>query len=161
MLFRSETDIDAVITSFNQGTMILEAVESLCVQTLLPQRIIIVDDGSTNEGSIQILKDIEKKSDLQVPVLIHYQKNRGVAAARNAGIQMAQTTMVLVLDGDDKLQPEYLQYVSQMLCNDPSMVAASSWMHTFGILDSIICPSGGKINSFLSRSEERRVGKEC
>ena len=147
-----ETDIDAVITSFNQGTMILEAVESLYVQTLLPQRIIIVDDGSTDEGSIQILKDIEKKSDLQVPVLIHYQKNRGVAAARNAGIQMAQTSMVLVLDGDDKLQPEYLQYVSQMLCNDPSMVAASSWMHTFGILDSIICPSGGKINSFLSRN---------
>lgn len=76
-----ETDIDAVITSFNYGTLILEAVESLCVQTLLPQRIIIVDDGSTDEGSIQILKDIEKKSDLQVPVLIHYQKNRGVSAA--------------------------------------------------------------------------------
>lgn len=33
------TDIEAVITSFNQGSMILEAVESLCVQTLLPQKM--------------------------------------------------------------------------------------------------------------------------
>lgn len=31
-------DIEAVITSFNQGTMILEAVESLCAQTLLPKK---------------------------------------------------------------------------------------------------------------------------
>ncbi len=34
------TDIEAVITSFNQGRMIVEAVESLCTQTLLPQKII-------------------------------------------------------------------------------------------------------------------------
>ena len=47
-----EIDIEAVITSFNQGSMILEAVESLCAQTLLPQKIIIIDDGSTDEWSI-------------------------------------------------------------------------------------------------------------
>lgn len=35
-------DVDAVITSYNQGTMILEAVQSLCNQTVLPKRIIIV-----------------------------------------------------------------------------------------------------------------------
>ena len=36
------TDIEAVITSFNQGAMILEAVESLCVQTLLPQKMLVL-----------------------------------------------------------------------------------------------------------------------
>lgn len=55
------TDIEAVITSFNQGSMILEALESLCAQTVLPQKIIIVDDGSTDEYSIRVLKEIEKK----------------------------------------------------------------------------------------------------
>ena len=48
------TDIEAVITSYNQGTMILEAVQSICNQTLLPQRIIIVDDGSTDKDSLAI-----------------------------------------------------------------------------------------------------------
>ena len=67
------TDIEAVITSFNQGTMILEAVESLCNQTVLPQKIIIVDDGSTDDMSICVFKDIEKKSDLPIPIMIHYQ----------------------------------------------------------------------------------------
>lgn len=146
------TDIEAVITSFNQGSMILEAVESLCAQTLLPQKIIIVDDGSTDECSIRVLKDIEQKSDLPIPVMIHYQKNGGVSAARNAGIKKAQSSMVLVLDGDDKLEPEYIEEVSQLLRHNPSMVAASSWMHTFGALDSIVCPAGGNINSFLSRN---------
>ncbi len=146
------TGIEAVITSFNQGTMILEAVESLCTQTVLPQKIIIVDDGSTDGCSIRILKDMEKKADLPVPVMIHYQENGGVSSARNTGIKKTQAPMVLVLDGDDKLEPEYTEYVSQLLRDNPSMVAASSWMHTFGILDSIVCPAGGKINSFLSRN---------
>lgn len=146
------TDIEAVITSFNQGRMIVEAVESLCTQTLLPQKIIIVDDGSTDEFSIRVLKDIEKMSDLPVPVMIYYQENRGVSSARNTGIKKAQAPMVLVLDGDDKLEPEYAACVSQLLRDNPLMVAASSWMHTFGVLDSVVCPSGGKISAFLSRN---------
>ena len=146
------TDIEAVITSFNQGTMILEAVESLCAQTILPQKIIIVDDGSTDECSICVLKEIEEKSDLPIPVMIHYQENGGVSAARNTGIKKTETPLVLVLDGDDRLKPEYTEYVSRLLGSNPSMVAASSWMHTFGVLDSIVCPAGGNINSFLSRN---------
>ncbi len=146
------TDIEAVITSFNQGTMILEAVESLCNQTVLPQKIIIVDDGSTDDVSIRVLKDIEKKSDLPIPIMIHYQENAGVSSARNAGIKKAQAPMVLILDGDDRLAPKFIEYVSQMLHDNPSMVAASSWMHTFGVLDAVVCPSGGKISSFLSHN---------
>lgn len=146
------TDIEAVITSFNQGTMILEAVESLCAQTLLPQKIIIVDDGSTDECSIRVLKDMEQRSDLPIPIMIYYQENGGVSAARNAGIKKVHSPMVLVLDGDDKLEPGYIEKVSQLLRDNPSMVAASSWMHTFGALDSIVCPAGGNINPFLSRN---------
>ena len=71
--------IEAVVTSFNQGSMIREAVESICAQTLLPQKIIIVDDGSTEEGSLHVLKDMEKKPDFPVPVMIHYQENGGVS----------------------------------------------------------------------------------
>lgn len=67
-----EEDIEAIITSYNQGTMIHEAVQSLCSQTVLPKRIIIVDDGSTDKYSLDVLKDIEKKSDLPVSIVLHY-----------------------------------------------------------------------------------------
>lgn len=49
-------DVEAVVTSFNQGTMIMEAVRSLCEQTTPPARVIIVDDGSTDEESLEVLK---------------------------------------------------------------------------------------------------------
>ena len=145
-------DIEAVITSYNQGTMILEAVQSICNQTLLPQRIIIVDDGSTDKDSLAVLEDIQNNPCMPIPITIYFQENRGVSAARNAGISKAQSSMVLVLDGDDKLEAGYIEHVSKLLCDDPTMVIASSWMHTFGVLDAIVCPIGGNIVPFLSHN---------
>lgn len=147
-----EADVEAVITSYNQGSMILEAVRSVCNQTMLPKRIIIIDDGSTDEYSLKVLKDIEKDTDLTVPISIYFQENRGVSSARNAGIRKARTSMVLVLDGDDKLEPAYIEEVYKLLCSNPAMVAASSWMRTFGVLDAVVCPAGGNIVPFLSHN---------
>ena len=59
-------DVQAVITSYNQGEMVREAVDSLCNQTMLPSKIIIVDDGSTDEASIQILKEIQSDSEIRL-----------------------------------------------------------------------------------------------
>lgn len=148
----SKADVEAVITSYNQGAMILEAVQSVCNQTLLPKRIIIVDDGSTDQYSLEILNHIENHSELPVPVTVHFQENRGVSAARNVGINKAQSPMVLVLDGDDKLEAEYIENVTELLCTDSTMVIASSWMRTFGVLDATVCPGGGDIVPFLSHN---------
>lgn len=147
-----QTDIEAVITSYNQGSMILEAVQSVCNQTLLPKRIIIVDDGSTDKYSLDVLNSIKNNSDLSVPITIHFQENGGVSVARNTGINKTQSSMVLVLDGDDKLEAEYIENVSKLLCNNPTMVIASSWIRTFGVLDAIVCPTGGNIVPFLSHN---------
>lgn len=145
-------DVEAVVTSFNQGSMVLEAVQSICEQTLLPAKIILVDDGSTDEDSIRILEQIESDTDRPVPIEILRQPNGGVSAARNAGIRKTQAPLVLVLDGDDRLEPSYIEKVSGLLRKDPSMTAASSWLHTFGVLDSVVRPQGGGIAEFLSRN---------
>ena len=65
---------------------------------------------------------------------------------------MTRSSMVLVLDGDDTLESGYIESVSKLLCDDPTMVIASSWMHTFGILDAVVCPTGGNIVPFLSHN---------
>lgn len=156
-------DVEAVVTSFNQGPMIQEAVHSLCSQTMRPAGIIIVDDGSTDEESRNILHRIEAESDAlnHVPVTVVYQPNRGVSCARNTGISRTKAPMVLVLDGDDRLQPSYIEQVSQLLRMDAAcgsdtsgscLVAASSWMQTFGTLDARVCPCGGRIGSFLAHN---------
>lgn len=74
-------DVEAIVTSFNQGAMISEAVHSLCSQTTPPARIIIVDDGSTDENSVNILKNMETASDFSVPIIIIRQPNSGVSGA--------------------------------------------------------------------------------
>ena len=148
----SETDIEAVITSYNQGSMVLEAVRSVCSQTLLPKGIVIVDDGSTDPHSLAVLNSIKTTPDLPFPVTVCFQANGGVSAARNAGIRKTRASMVLVLDGDDTLEAGYIEHVSRLLYDDPTMVAASSWMHTFGALDAIVRPTGGNIVPFLSHN---------
>ena len=145
-------DVEAVVTSFNQGTMILEAVRSLVDQTILPARIIIVDDGSTDEVSVELLENINTCFESSVPIFVMRQPNGGVSVARNTGIRETKAPLVLVLDGDDKIEPGYIERVRQLLYEDPLMVAASSWMHTFGVLDSIVCPGGGTIIEFLARN---------
>ncbi len=107
-------DIEAVITSYNQGNMILEAVYSLCNQTMLPARIIIVDDGSTDKKSLDVLNNIKTNPTIPVSIFIIQQPNGGVSAARNTGIRKAETPMVLVLDGDDKVEPSYIKQVRQL-----------------------------------------------
>lgn len=145
-------EVEAVITSFNQGNMILEAVRSLCEQTVLPSKIIIVDDGSTDKTSLDILNAIKVDTTIPIPVVVIQQPNSGVSTARNTGIRKTETPLVLVLDGDDKVKPSYIEQVCKLLHENASMVAASSWMNTFGVLDSVICPSGGNVNKFLSRN---------
>ncbi len=144
--------VEAVVTSFNQKNMIYEAVHSLCRQTVKPERIIVADDGSSDEMSVRILNEIEADRSISVPIQVIRQKNSGVSAARNAGILKTQTPLVLVLDGDDSLEPSYIEEVSHMLRKNPCLAAASSWMHTFGVLEADVHPSGGGIADFLSRN---------
>ena len=56
-------DVQAVITSYNQGEMVREAVDSLCNQTMLPSKIIIVDDGSTDEIIEWLLSGCKQRTD--------------------------------------------------------------------------------------------------
>ena len=146
------SDVEVVITSFNQKSMIYEAVHSLCCQTVKPKRIIIVDDGTTDEVSVNILNEIETDRNIPVPLLVIRQSNGGVSAARNAGIRITQAPLILVLDGDDSLEPIFIEEVSKILSENPSMIAASSWLHTFGVLEAIVRPTGGSTAAFLSRN---------
>ncbi|MDE7310110.1 MAG: glycosyltransferase family 2 protein [Eubacterium sp.] len=147
-----KNDVEAVITSFHQESMIYEAVHSLCCQTIMPKRIIIVDDGTTDEKSLHVLDEIEADARIPVPLWIIRQSNSGVSAARNTGIRKTEAPLVVVLDGDDSLEPSFIEETREMLYKNPTMVAASSWLHTFGILEADVRPTGGGIAAFLSRN---------
>ncbi|KFI83256.1 glycosyltransferase family 2 protein [Bifidobacterium psychraerophilum] len=140
-------DVTVVITCCNQADYIVEAVDSVHAQTLQTPSIIVVDDGSDDPRTIRVLVEL---SDSGVRVI--HQRNAGVSSARNRGIRAASSTFVAVLDGDDRFKPHFLESAVDLLHHDDGLVAASSWMSTFGVLESTVKPLGGDIGAFLARN---------
>lgn len=94
--------ISIVIPLYNKEKQIAHTLQSVLNQTFQDFEVVIVDDGST-DGSVA---EVEKLSDSRIR-LIH-QKNAGVSAARNRGIEAAKYDLIAFLDADDEWKPEYL-----------------------------------------------------
>ena len=94
--------ISVIIPLYNKEKQIVHTLQSVLNQTFQDFEIVIVDDGST-DGSVA---EVEKFSESRIR-LIH-QKNAGVSAARNRGIEAAKYDLIAFLDADDEWKPEYL-----------------------------------------------------
>jgi glycosyltransferase involved in cell wall biosynthesis len=139
-------DVAVVVSSFNQGLMIREAVESVLNQSLRQIELVIVDDGSTYPASLEVLTGLEREG-----VHVLRQANRGVSAARNAGIRSVDAELIAVLDGDDRYRTGFLAAVVAAFVDD-DVVAASSWLARFGTATVVVRPSGGRVVDFLARN---------
>ena len=142
------SDVSVVISSYNQGELVAAAVDSARRQSLPPARIIVVDDGSTDADSLAVLDRLHHAGRCE----ILRQLNHGVSAARNTGIASVDEEFVVILDGDDRLAPEFIAATTKALTNDSSVVAASSWLHTHGVLEAEVKPTGGGAIDFLHRN---------
>jgi glycosyltransferase involved in cell wall biosynthesis len=76
--------ISVIIPAYNAAGFIRAALDSVCAQTVLPDEILVIDDGST-DGTAREVADFGR-TDL---VRYIHQKNLGVSAARNAGLDLA------------------------------------------------------------------------
>lgn len=138
--------VGVVITSFNQGDMLWEAVQSVLGQSRAAEELIVVDDGSGAEAS-EVLDALDRRG-----VRVLRQPNLGVSAARNSGFAELGTDCVAVLDGDDRYGQRFLEATMAVLQEDPDVVAASSWLRMFGVTDAIVRPAGGALVDFLARN---------
>jgi glycosyltransferase involved in cell wall biosynthesis len=94
---RTPGSVSIIITCFNHAHFLEEAVQSVLSQTHPPDELIVVDDGSTDDTAAVAARF--------AMVDYVFQKNRGLAAARNTGLQRASAEYVLFLDADDILKP--------------------------------------------------------
>ncbi|MBL0938547.1 MAG: glycosyltransferase [Gemmatimonadaceae bacterium] len=112
--------IAVVVTAYNKGPYIGAALASLAAQTSLPQSIVVVDDGSTDDSATVADRFAAAHPELSVRVV--RQANSGQPAhARNAGIPLTSSDVVICLDADDMLSPLYLQAVQQAFVEDPGL----------------------------------------
>ena len=103
--------VSVVIVCFNQAAYLPEAIASALEQMHTAGEVIVVDDGSTDQTRAVALR---------YPVRYVYQENRGLAAARNHGLNVATGDFVLFLDADDRLLPEALRRGSECFCDHPA-----------------------------------------
>ncbi len=108
--------VSVVIPCYNYGKYIHECIESIFKQTCKDYEIIVVNDGSTEKFTIDILKGLR---DPRITVI--HTENRGLASARNTGIENATGKYILPLDADDKIGEEYLTEAVAVLESDPGV----------------------------------------
>jgi glycosyltransferase involved in cell wall biosynthesis len=89
---------------YNSADSIEQTLASLAGQTRLPDHVIVIDDGSTDEGP-QRVKDFAAPFRLT----LLQQANEGQASARNHGLQHTEETFVAFLDADDRWRPQKLE----------------------------------------------------
>ena len=105
--------LSIIITNHNYGNWVGDAIRSCLWQQVLPDEIIVVDDGSTDE-SLKVLKPLADQKKIKLLI----QENQGVAAARNNGIRAAHGPLLICLDADDMLGPEYVQTLKPAMERD-------------------------------------------
>lgn len=91
----ADLSFSVIIPLYNKGNCISRAIESILKQTYQNFEILIVDDGSTDDGAIKV------KAFQDSRIHLIQQQNFGVSVARNTGVQYSHNPYLCFLDADD------------------------------------------------------------
>ena len=119
--------VSVIVPCHNLGRYLDEAIESVLRQRFQDFEIVIVDDGSTDPETAELLSDYQRPKTRVIRT-----PHNGLAAARNCGIANTSGRYLCALDADDRLEPEYLSRTVQILEEDASVAFVSAWLRTFG-----------------------------
>ena len=97
--------VDVIIPAYNAARFLPAAIESVIAQTEPDWRIVLVDDGSTDETHAVVTPYAARLGDRFVYV---FQENRGLPAARNTAIRHSGSPLLALLDADDIWMPNRL-----------------------------------------------------
>jgi glycosyltransferase involved in cell wall biosynthesis len=93
--------ISIVIPLYNAGRWILETLQSIRAQTFAQWEIVVVDDGSADDGPALVQAEAAREARIR----FFRQANAGPAVARHFGAQQARGEWLIFLDADDLLPP--------------------------------------------------------
>lgn len=118
--------ISVIIPCYDDGPFLLEALASVRRQE--PCEVVVVDDGSTDSGTVALLAQLAQDG-----VRVVHQPNAGVSAARMAGVVATAAPYVFPLDADDQVAAGSLSMLADALDANPSAVAAWGDVEIIGI----------------------------
>ncbi|MEO1180761.1 MAG: glycosyltransferase, partial [Cyanobacteria bacterium J06636_28] len=110
--------VSVIISNYNYGRFITEAIESVLNQTYSNVELIVVDDGST-DNSRDIIQSYSHR------LISVFQENSGQGAAFNVGLTQASGDIICFLDADDYYRPDKLEKVVAAFETHPEWVQIS------------------------------------
>ena len=103
--------ISIIVPVYNVEKYLAECVDSITKQTYQNLEVILVDDGSTDRsGAI-----CDQFARMDNRIIVIHQKNRGISASRNAGLQIATGDYIGFVDSDDVIHPQMYQWLIQAM----------------------------------------------
>lgn len=123
--------VSVIIPTYNRGTMVCDALDSVLAQDYRPMEVIVVNDGSTDDT-------MERLKAYGDGIHVIEQANKGVSSARNAGIQRAKGDYLAFLDSDDRWEKGKLTAQVDFFQNHPDALICQS--------DEIWIRNGKRVN---------------
>ena len=127
-VYEGEKDLlSVVIPYYNLGKTLPETIDSIKETEYKKYEIIIVNDGSTDQESIDVLKQYENDEKIRIINI----KNKGLANARNVGAEAAKGEFVAFIDADDKIDKTFYPKAINILHQYDNVSYVYSWVQYF------------------------------
>lgn len=140
--------VAAIVTCFNLGEYIYEALASLCRQTLTEVETVIIDDGSTDPFTVARLDALAAEGWRVIRT-----ENRGLPAARNLGIRQTRAPYLCSVDADDILRPAYFEKAAGALDANPRAGFVSCFYALFDEAEGAYRYTRPRLPEMLARNE--------
>ena len=105
--------ISVVIPLYNKASTIRRCLKSVFSQTIAPNELIIINDGSCDESLEIVRKEIDFDSGISIKIVD--QKNSGVSYTRNKGASLARNKYIAFLDADDEWHEEFIESAQKVI----------------------------------------------
>jgi glycosyltransferase involved in cell wall biosynthesis len=125
---RSAATVSIVVPVFNAGPCLREALDGAVGQTHPGVEVIVVDDGSTDPTTRDILDSASRHE----RVTVVRTANGGPARARNVGVEHARGDYILPLDADDRIDTSFVARTLPILEAEPGVGVVHTWVGLFG-----------------------------
>lgn len=136
-----------VVPVKNRPTLVVRCLDSIKAQTWRPLRVIVVDNGSTDDTSLRVRAWIDANADEGLQVDLVKESRPGPSAARNAGIREVDSRLMMHFDSDDTMRPGHIENIMRRFAEDdyPDLVCFRVNIHESSGRSRITHSPGGRL----------------